>query len=275
MSFYQQYCALPINEKEEAAGAHRVLSCLSVKESMELLLLSKEKKVSLTALTYGALAFELENVSNRNGTNHCVGVVRNNRRFFPVPLKHEFPASPSPAGTMSFIEIPLSSSSPLSGTNSPTSSSTINEELEEKAFSQEEPISQKKKQLRILELAHNFSIAIKSHTEGTAAELGLANINALTKPYTALLQHNTAVLLAWLPRIWSTKTIGNVIRTSRTISKSDKTKPPPLTMSAHGDLDELLPKSSKTNPLAEMTGYRLFTRPGENTIAVLTYSEYR
>lgn len=240
---------------------------MTVEESIELLLFSKEKKVSLTALTYGALAFELENLSNRNGANHCVGIVRNNRRFFPVPLKHEFKASPAPAGTVSFVELPLSSLDEVV-----ESAPSLNEESEQKC---NHSISQAERQRRILELARNFAIALKPHTDGSAAELGLANIDALTKPYTALLQHNTPTLLAWLPRLWSAKTIGSVIRSSRQMSKHDKSKPPPLAMSAHGDLDELLPRASKTDPLAKMNNYHLFTRPGQNSIAVLTYSECR
>lgn len=225
---------------------------------------------------------ELELLSNRNGTNHCVGIVRNNRRFFPVPLKHEFKASPAPAGTMSFIEIPLSpmdeTCSPSSQSSKTISQSSLEEELQEANksidFSSNLSYNKTERQKRILHLANSFAIALKSHTEGSAADLGLANIDALTKPYTALLQHNTAALLSWLPRIWSTKTIANVIRSSHQMSERKKNKPPPLTMSAHGNLDELLPNSSKSDPLAKMNNYQLFTCPGENTIAVLTYSEF-
>lgn len=207
-------------------------------ESTALIAYAKTHKVSVTALTYGVLAYEIECISNLNGSEHCVGIVRNNRRFFPVPLKHEHAGSPAPAGTMTLLSLPLSD----------TKQMAID---------------------RILQLARAFSAAIRPHTDGSAAQLGLANIDALVRPYMAMQQHKTATLLSWLPRIWSASTLLSVLRTSATRPKSDAAKPPPLAFSAHGNLDEVLPSRAGD---ASLCGYHLFTRPGDDTLAVLTYT---
>lgn len=243
---------------------------MSIDDSMALIRYSKKIKVSVTALTYAALALELENITGRNGKNHCVGVVRNNRRFFPVPPKHEFKSSPAPAGTMSMVELPLSPLSTGSDSNGSLAGGK-DDGADEKASHDRH--STASNTARILALARGFNDNIRVHVDGTAAELGLANIDALIKPYMAMQQHNVAGLLVWLPKLWSPKTAANVLRAAAMRSKSDSAKPPPITFSAHGNLDELLPRKIGEEAQAELCAYLPFTRPGEDTIAVITYSK--